>query len=97
MHPELMRLMLPLLRADFELVQTYTYADGVPLNCPVTAFGGAQDTEVSREELAGWREHTTGDFSLRMFEGSHFFLHDVQEQLLRIISSELRQASNVFA
>jgi medium-chain acyl-[acyl-carrier-protein] hydrolase len=96
-HPELMRLILPLLRADFELVQTYTYAGGAPLDCPVTAFGGAQDTEVSREELEGWREHTTGDFSLHMFAGGHFFLHTASEQLLRVISSELRQASNVYA
>lgn len=96
-HPELMGLMLPLLRADFELVQTYTYAGGAPLGCPVTAFGGAQDTEVSMEELAGWREHTTGDFSLRMFEGGHFFLHAAREQLLQIVSTELRRASKVFA
>lgn len=96
-HPELMQLMLPLLRADFELVQTYTYADAAPLSCPVTAFGGAQDTEVSREELAGWAEHTTGAFSLRMFEGGHFFLHDAQEEILRIVSRELRQASEVLA
>jgi medium-chain acyl-[acyl-carrier-protein] hydrolase len=93
-HPELMHLMLPLLRADFQLVQTYAYVDGAPLDCPVTAFGGLQDPEVSREELAAWREHTTGAFSLRMFEGDHFFLQAAQTQILQIISQELRQAFN---
>jgi len=88
-HPELMRLMLPLLRADLELVQTHTYADGAPLGCPVTAFGGLQDTEVTTEQLAGWHEHTTGAFSLRMFEGGHFFLHAARSQILAIVSAEL--------
>jgi medium-chain acyl-[acyl-carrier-protein] hydrolase len=92
-HPELMGLMLPLLRADFELVQTYSYADGAPLGCSVTAFGGLKDKEVSREELAGWREHTAGDFSLRMFEGGHFFLHAARSQILAAVSAELLETS----
>src|ERR1051325_10798789 len=50
-HPELMRLMLPLLRADFELVQTYEYTPEPPLGCPIAVFGGLQDYEVPRESL----------------------------------------------
>jgi len=90
-HPELMRLMIPLLRADFSVCQTYSYVAESPLNCPITAFGGLEDNEVARESLEAWREHTTDDFKLRMLPGDHFFLHSQQAQLLRILSQEFYQ------
>jgi medium-chain acyl-[acyl-carrier-protein] hydrolase len=90
-HPELMELMLPILRADFELVQTYHYSAGLPLDCPITAFGGLQDEEVSRADLEAWREQTATDFSLHMLPGDHFFLHTAQSLLLRTLAQELRQ------
>ncbi len=47
-HPELMQMIMPLLRADFELIETYAYSPGELLDCPITALGGVQDPEVSR-------------------------------------------------
>lgn len=88
-HPELMQLLSPLLRADFSLAETYAYAPGTPLDCPISAFGGLQDEEVGREELEGWKEQTTGRFKLRMMPGNHFFLNDVQQPLLRSIAEDL--------
>ena len=89
--PELMQFMMPLLRADFEIIQTYAYVDGPPLNCAITAFGGLNDDEVTRDSLEGWRKQTTKATTLRLFPGDHFFIHKVQPSLLRMISSELYQ------
>lgn len=88
-NPELMQLMLPLLRADFTLCQTYTLGEAQPLACPITAYGGLQDTCVTREHLEGWRPHTDATFALRMLPGDHFFLHAAQPALLRSLASEL--------
>jgi medium-chain acyl-[acyl-carrier-protein] hydrolase len=88
-HPELMQLLSPPLRADFSLAETYAYAPGPRLNCPISAFGGLQDEEVGREELEGWKEQMTGRFKLRMMPGNHFFLNDVQQPLLRSIAEDL--------
>jgi medium-chain acyl-[acyl-carrier-protein] hydrolase len=96
-HPELMQLMLPLLRADFEAIQTYAYAPGPPLHCPVTAFGGLEDEDVSREQLEAWREQTDARFDAHLLPGDHFFLHSAQARLLAILSGELQtraRASN---
>ena len=90
-HPELMQLMLPLLRADFELTETYVYSSGRPLDCPISAFGGLRDDVVSREQLEAWLHHTSAGFSLRMFPGDHFFLQTAQTHLLRVLSDELCQ------
>ena len=87
-HPELMQMMAPLLRADFESIQTYTYQHEPPLDCPITAFGGLQDPDISRETLEPWREQTTSTFNLRMFHGDHFFLNTEQAHLLRVVAQE---------
>lgn len=88
-HPELLELMLPLLRADFSICDTYEYEDGAPLDCPITVFGGLDDTSVTREGLEGWREQTSAAFTLRMLPGDHFFLHSAQAGLLAIVARQL--------
>jgi medium-chain acyl-[acyl-carrier-protein] hydrolase len=92
-NAELMRLMLPLLRADFKVNETYAYKSEPPLACSITVFGGAQDDQVSRERLEAWREQTRAAFALHMLPGDHFFLHSSQELLLRELSRELGQLS----
>lgn len=90
-NPELMELMLPVIRADFALSQSYGYAHEPPLDCPITAFGGLRDTSISREELKGWGEHTNGRFTLRMLPGDHFFLNADRPLLLDAIARDLYQ------
>ncbi|MEW6731153.1 MAG: thioesterase domain-containing protein [Acidobacteriota bacterium] len=87
-NQELMQLLLPLLRADFTLVETYRYINDLPLDSPVSAYGGLQD-RVTREQLDGWREHTRAAFKLRMFPGDHFFLQTARADLLYTISEDL--------
>lgn len=91
-HAELMEMMVPILRADFEAVETYTCHDAPPLTCPVTAFGGEADPDVEPDALAAWEQHTTGRFAARMFPGDHFFLNHPQTQavLLGVAAQELR-------
>lgn len=88
-NAELMELLIPTLRADFALLETYVYTPQVPLNCPITAFGGLQDSEASSDEIQGWQEQTNATFSLQMFDGDHFFLHSAQSQLLQALSEKL--------
>ena len=90
-HTELLGLLLPLLRADFELIQTYRYIAEPPLDCPISAFGGLQDDEAGRNLLEGWEEQTTASFALHMFPGDHFFLHSSQGILLQTLCQELEQ------
>lgn len=89
-HPELMELLEPLLRADFELNDTYeSTTEKTPLDCPITAFGGLEDKDVDRDHLEAWREMTTGPFRMRMFPGGHFYLHQGQQALIAAVAQEL--------
>jgi medium-chain acyl-[acyl-carrier-protein] hydrolase len=90
-HPELIQIMLPLLRADFSVVETYAYKPDAVLNCPITVFGGLKDPEVTREQLEAWREQTSAGFMLRMIPGDHFFLYKAQPLLLRFILQGLQR------
>jgi medium-chain acyl-[acyl-carrier-protein] hydrolase len=86
---ELMQIMLPVLRADFAVYETYVHSTEPPLNCPISTFGGLQDHRVSRGDLEAWRDQTSGSFSLRMFPGDHFFWNTIQPLLLEVLSQEL--------
>jgi medium-chain acyl-[acyl-carrier-protein] hydrolase len=88
-HEDLMELLLPCLRADFELYETYEYQAEEPLPVPLTIFGGWQDKEVTPDQIEMWREHTLDKSTIHMFLGDHFFLHSSREQLLRIVAQEL--------
>jgi medium-chain acyl-[acyl-carrier-protein] hydrolase len=90
-HPELMKLMIPLLRADFAVCQTYVYSAEPPLDCPIIGLGGLDDHEVERHLLEPWSEHTTAAFKLRMLPGDHFFVHSNSELIQQIISREVHE------
>jgi medium-chain acyl-[acyl-carrier-protein] hydrolase len=86
---ELMRLFMPTLRADLAVCETYEYQDGAPFDCPISVFGGWQDSGVGRADLDAWRLQTAAQFSLRMFAGDHFFIKSAKAELLRAISDDL--------
>lgn len=90
-HPELLEVMIPILRADFAISQIYEYVEEPPLECDLTAFGGIGDETVTREHLEVWRTHTSGNFKLRMFLGDHFYLHTARTSLLQTIALDLRR------
>lgn len=88
-NEELMQVLLNVLRADFALCETYTYTEEEPLPCSLSIFGGAQDKEVTKDELEQWWKQTTRRFSLRMFPGDHFYLFTLQRLLLQTILQDL--------
>jgi len=93
-HAELVDLLLPMLKADFAICETYEYKPQEPLDCPISAFGGLEDRYVQREHMEGWREQTRGEFKLRMLPGDHFFLHSSQSVLLQVLCRELHRLSS---
>jgi len=88
-HPELMDLMLPVLRADLSVCDTYEYTEEAPLACPITALGGLQDFDVSRRTIEAWREQTSAKFTLRMLQGNHFFIHSNESLLMNLLTTQL--------
>ncbi|MFG2572650.1 thioesterase II family protein [Streptomyces sp. NPDC048481] len=87
--PELMKLLLPTLRADFTLWENHRHRPDQPLSVPITALGGDTDPRAPVSGLHAWREQTTGAFSVEVFPGGHFYLNDSEAELAAIVGGTL--------
>ena len=91
-NAEMLQVLLPTLRADFTLSETYVYRYDEPLRCPIAAYAGAQDAKTSREDLEAWQKQTTQRLTLRFFAGDHFFLNTASRvHLVQDIIKELHR------
>lgn len=88
-EPELLGLILPPLRADLQVLDSWQPAAEPPLDVPLTAIGGKEDNEAPIAEVEGWREHTCGDFAMHVLPGGHFFFQGQEEALARLIARAL--------
>lgn len=66
-------LLLPSLRADFAVTDTYTFRAMPLLTCPISAYAGETDPELAPAAMNGWGANTTGAFTRMAMPGAHFF------------------------
>ena len=88
-QPGLMQIMLPILRADLEIVETYQYVAEEPLRYPISAFWAHSDIVADEEEALAWSAQTTDTFKVRDLEGDHFFVHSSRHAIQRAIREDL--------
>lgn len=86
---ELLRVMAPTIRADFELCETFQYVAGEPLDTPITSFAAVDDPEVRVDEVVEWSRHTTAVSRLHRFTGGHLFLRDRAGDVLAHAATDL--------
>jgi len=82
-------ILLPCMRADVELCETYRYKQGQPLSCPIFALGGMADPEVTEDDLRSWKEQTTATFRYFLYPGGHFFIDTAAARVLQLVSRTL--------
>lgn len=88
-NPEVMSLLLPIVRADFQLVETYEYQPSEPFDLPISAFGALDDPRVNRERIDAWAIHTKAQFEPHFFSGDHFFINEAKVHILNLIIKEI--------
>lgn len=88
---EVRALMLPTLRADVEMHETYRPAANVNVSLPVVALRGDHDLLVSREAVKGWARSTSGQFSCRELPGGHMYLLQRPREVLGVVKEELKR------
>lgn len=86
---DLMALMVPVIRADFSVLETYAYQPEPPLETPITVFGGAFDPIVKPPTLTGWRDHSSAGVRFRFFPGDHFFLRTAVDEIVSTVTEDL--------
>ncbi|PID43654.1 MAG: hypothetical protein CSA52_02805 [Gammaproteobacteria bacterium] len=90
-NTELVQFILPALRADFELSETYTYRPSEALALPVTAMLGVDDPLLNKNAMQQWEKYTTAAFTLRCYQGDHFYTVSAEQQVLDDIAAELTE------
>ena len=89
-NDEFLNLFMPVLRADYKILETYQYSPkSYQLGCAITSFTGSQDEIVTIEELQLWQESSSQVCRSYELEGGHFFLHEKTSEIARIINDTL--------
>jgi medium-chain acyl-[acyl-carrier-protein] hydrolase len=97
---ELMAILLPGIRADFEVEFSHSSLAHVQalelfrgpshiFPFPVFAYGGMKDSSHPRPSLEAWGP-LSSTFTIRMFPGGHFFLHDHENLFFPIFISDIQ-------
>jgi medium-chain acyl-[acyl-carrier-protein] hydrolase len=91
-HRETMELLVPAIRADFKIHETYVFQGEHKLSMPIISFSGDRDAVVPGSHMIGWNNHTHREHSHHIIEGGHFFIHDNQTKFLAIIQEIVNQS-----
>jgi surfactin synthase thioesterase subunit len=89
--PELLEILLPLLRGDFRISGTYRHQGEIkPLDCDITVLTGKEE-DLKPQQIEEWKLHTTKQCTFHSFEGGHFFLNNdvVKEKIIHIINDTM--------
>lgn len=87
--PDIMAMVLPVIRGDYTAVANYRYQPGPDVTCPVVAVLGDTDPKVDESGARVWAQHTTGPFELISLPGGHFYLDTHWETIIKLVVDRL--------
>jgi surfactin synthase thioesterase subunit len=93
--PELIELVLPTIRADFQIIETWESSETsessalFSVSMPIITLAGKRDKRAEPADLEQWRSYTKSTFEIHEFEGGHFFLSSLREDVMELVRSRL--------
>lgn len=88
--PELLRLTLDALRADYRICESFDYRRNAPLTVSIQVFAGRHD-DIAPNRIEAWWDEAGDSFALHWFDGGHFFIRENERQVLQIVERSLRE------
>jgi surfactin synthase thioesterase subunit len=95
LNEELLSFFEPILRVDFETIETFHYRQQPPIDIPLTVMTGTQE-DFDPEDIQLWQQETTQPVEFYQFEGKHFFIFQHTRAVLRIISEKLLLTTKLY-
>jgi surfactin synthase thioesterase subunit len=86
---DMLAILLPLLRADLTVCESYRWTPRPLLNVPITALGGQRDPNAPGRLLERWSELTIAGFRCRLLPGGHHYLYDDPAAVAGAVSETL--------
>ncbi len=90
---ELREILLPILKADIALYESYFYRDEPPLPCPIEVFAGDSDRATSIDSTRQWSQQTVAAFMHHVLPGGHFFIENALPELQRLVAAALARGA----
>jgi pyochelin biosynthetic protein PchC len=94
-HPEMRELLLPMIRSDYQLIESYQPSPGSPVCFGVVALTGDADPGLSVEQVQDWREITRGEFTLKIFDGDHFYLVPHRDAVIDAVVAGIAEVTDI--
>jgi surfactin synthase thioesterase subunit len=85
-RPDWLELLMPVVRDDLRICQSYQPSTEPPLPCPLYIFGGRNDLLVPSDMLAAWSSHSALPQPVRLFDGDHFLFRAPDPELVVAIA-----------
>jgi medium-chain acyl-[acyl-carrier-protein] hydrolase len=89
---ELMARVLPVVRGDFVLLESYQVDPSTRISCPITVFAGHADRGAPPAAAVAWSMRTSATCRIVELDAGHFFLDSHRDRLLREVASDLATA-----
>lgn len=87
--PELIAYLLPILRADFTLIETWKPSGVILSNTEILTISGEQDEAASLTKMIGWGNYTSCKINSITIKGNHFFIQHQRTELLQMLNKKL--------
>ncbi len=88
-NEEIRDMVLPVLRADVELLLSHQYHSTAKLPVPLSVFHGSTDPSTNDGNLAGWKSETASQCHFFEINGDHFFPVSHEEEVARLVARQL--------
>lgn len=86
----LMEIFIPIIKADYKLVETYKFNKKIPLNYDISViYGNRDDMQVG--DIEEWKIHTTKQCRFFEFDGGHFFIQPFKREVIQVIKNVLHK------
>ena len=92
--PSLLEMILPAVRADFSVKETYRYAPDSPLDVPLTVLAASGDPRAAMPLMPRWQEQTSAAFELHTVGDGHFAVLEQAPLTHKYLAEALRPWSN---
>ncbi|QQE72794.1 thioesterase [Brevibacillus composti] len=90
LHEELLEIIMPIIRADFQIVETYRPQNtSVAFDCDFLVLQGKADLFTSAKQAGEWGRYTRRLCHLEPFPGGHFILFEHEEEIARLILQKM--------
>ena len=89
-HPELLALLTPILRADYQLIDGYRPENNETVQTPVRVCLGVDDPSVQAAKVIGWQRFCDRPIEIHKKSGGHFYLNEHRRALIELATRPLR-------